>query len=356
MIRKNFSFDPIRQYRLEIMGIAILWICFFHSKIILPQAPSLWPLWFVKFSGYAGVDIFFMLSGFGLIHGWQRHQCTLRHYLSRRVNRLIPSFFLFLSIGFLVDRFIGKPVRLEHILYSYSMLGFWLDHSQEYWFVPAIFFLYCLFPFYIKVYLKQPEKFKFTAYGVAALIFLSITVIPTGFNHLLIFIIRVPIFLIGIHIGYCLLNNSMYLSRVIIPVNIFLCITGFWILFIVMRQCPPGLRITYGLYWYPLVIAVPSFLIIIAFMLEKINKINFIESLKEPFYKFLRYMGEYSLEIYLIHDFIFRHSRTFQGWFAIQPQSGINFLGIPEYFIYFLISLLFAKFLKKWAVIIRVRI
>lgn len=60
----------ISEYRDVLMGIAILWIILFHSTISAPDNLFLRAMWylFVSFGGGIGVNIFFILSGFGLFY------------------------------------------------------------------------------------------------------------------------------------------------------------------------------------------------------------------------------------------------------------------------------------------------
>ena len=59
----------ISKYRAEIMGLSIIWIMLFHSGIPVPDHIILKALWyvFVSFGGGFGVNIFLILSGFGLM-------------------------------------------------------------------------------------------------------------------------------------------------------------------------------------------------------------------------------------------------------------------------------------------------
>lgn len=52
------------------MGFAALWILFFHEWQILSTPGSLWHEieYFVKRIGFCGVDIFFLLSGMGMVY------------------------------------------------------------------------------------------------------------------------------------------------------------------------------------------------------------------------------------------------------------------------------------------------
>ena len=59
----------VSKYRAEIMGLSIIWIMLFHSEIPVPSSIFLKVLWyvFVSFGGGFGVNIFLILSGFGLM-------------------------------------------------------------------------------------------------------------------------------------------------------------------------------------------------------------------------------------------------------------------------------------------------
>lgn len=71
--QKIDNLSALSKYRSELMGIAIIWIVLFHSNISAPDNFFLRVLWylFVSFGGGIGVDIFFILSGFGLFYSVQ---------------------------------------------------------------------------------------------------------------------------------------------------------------------------------------------------------------------------------------------------------------------------------------------
>lgn len=73
MQQKIDNLSALSKYRSELMGIAIIWIVLFHSNISAPDNFFLRVLWylFVSFGGGIGVDIFFILSGFGLFYSVQ---------------------------------------------------------------------------------------------------------------------------------------------------------------------------------------------------------------------------------------------------------------------------------------------
>ncbi len=61
-------YAALSKYRGAIMGFAALWIFIFHEYTVLSPVGT--PLYgaakFIKGIGFAGVDIFFFLSGYGL--------------------------------------------------------------------------------------------------------------------------------------------------------------------------------------------------------------------------------------------------------------------------------------------------
>lgn len=50
------------------MGLAILWVMFFHSSIKIDN----FILNVLKIIGYGGVDIFLMISGLGLYYAYKK--------------------------------------------------------------------------------------------------------------------------------------------------------------------------------------------------------------------------------------------------------------------------------------------
>src|SRR3982751_6379859 len=80
------------RYRSDIDGlraVAVLAVIAFHA------APRLVP------GGFAGVDVFFVISGFLitgiLLDGAGRHRLTLRAFFARRARRILPALIVVLA-------------------------------------------------------------------------------------------------------------------------------------------------------------------------------------------------------------------------------------------------------------------
>ena len=89
-------------------GIAVLLVLFSHLAGRIPLSAATAPLWALHNAGWAGVDLFFVLSGFlvsGLI--FQEHLNTggfrIRRFFLRRGLKIYPAFYVFLLLtGLLV--------------------------------------------------------------------------------------------------------------------------------------------------------------------------------------------------------------------------------------------------------------
>ena len=112
------------------VGVAMVWIVFFHSAVMVSWVP----LNVFKDLGYAGVDICLFASGIGCYYSLEKDPDILR-FLKRRATRLAPVYYCFIipwliykvrsppvprlgdsrqSSGYPVLLFLGLPFQLVH--------------------------------------------------------------------------------------------------------------------------------------------------------------------------------------------------------------------------------------------------
>lgn len=113
------------EYRKDIQllrGIAVLLVVLYHLD-----------LGWIK-SGFLGVDIFFVISGF-LMNLLYDH-AHKKIFFIRRIKRLLPAYFATLLLTVVVATFITTPVEYNQVvkqalfgLFFSSNFGFWLQNS-----------------------------------------------------------------------------------------------------------------------------------------------------------------------------------------------------------------------------------
>jgi peptidoglycan/LPS O-acetylase OafA/YrhL len=134
----------ILKYRSALMGLAILWIVLFHSKIVFSNYLIFFRL--IQTTGYIGVDIFFLLSGIGLVFSYHKHP-YIKQFISKRLMRILPAFWITLSLIACINLIIGE---FDASTFVYKLLGldFILRSQYTTWFIPTIMFCYLIFPLY----------------------------------------------------------------------------------------------------------------------------------------------------------------------------------------------------------------
>ena len=100
-------------------GIAVLIVMFYHVGLLLPEMHH-----YVK-GGFLGVDVFFVLSGFLitsiLLKEYERSgSINLKNFYYRRFLRLIPAFWVFLLVLYLVGYLLLPGGRHDVIYENYN--------------------------------------------------------------------------------------------------------------------------------------------------------------------------------------------------------------------------------------------
>ena len=87
MINKAiWGYKDISTYRSELMGWAILWIMMLHFDF-----NQIKPLGFIAQYGYAGVEIFILVSGFGVFFSLEKDNSIIRFYKKRLLRFAVTS-------------------------------------------------------------------------------------------------------------------------------------------------------------------------------------------------------------------------------------------------------------------------
>ena len=266
-----------KEGRSYLMGIAILWIIFFHFYCWFNGTKPWW-LYFLS-EGQTGVDIFLFLSAYGLEASLSKNNWK-RFYLNR-AKRILPVYFLFLLTVFGIFQN-HIPFRSIIIQCIGQLTGFSLFQSEDFfstnfefdWFSPALIMLYLLYPFISNgLSHLSKQEIKWEIITLLLLVFISLydlRSIQLPIKHL---IYRLPIFMLGAIT--CIHIKNENINRLLILYAVFFICGAF------SNQ-----------HWFIMSSSIPIFLTTYA-MIEG----------RRPLFKAISELGHHSYEIYLAHIF-----------------------------------------------------
>lgn len=287
---KDQMVRTVSKYRDALMGVAILWVLLHHSGIYLPN-----PFFVLKRSGYGGVDIFMFLSGLGCVVSYSRNRNTLEFY-KRRLNRIYPHYIPILALFFILNVSAGGVLEnIRIILGNLTGFSFWSMNGIRFnWYILAIPFFYMVTPVLFEIMRKGPKN---------TIILIAISLVACFcFNEteVSIAVSRFPIYLIGMEIGFCLIDNERQLNTIkgkILGLLVSGCgIVGFACLISLFRFHD---QISVKLYnvFLPFALITPVIVLFCSTLFSYIDRTK----IGKWIVRGLSFTGKISLDIYLIH-------------------------------------------------------
>lgn len=298
--------------RSYLMGVAILLVIFHHMS--LPTTSPI--ITFIKINGGIGVDLFFILSGFGLVNSYGNNS-TKKFFLNRLI-RIIP-FYALIVVFF---NLLHGDFNIIVVLLQISTIGYWIGYEVE-WYVPVLLLLYLLFPIYYRLCVKCKWGSLFIIIGLYFLLYL----LPSESNFQVIR--SLPIFLLGVQCNTTLknieINNKYFISIIFILFSIGLC-------FAITHFC--HFRGVYGESFYeelkktgwlfkPYFLVTPALCYVLISIKDMFRKKRGISKLL----KYIEVIGLCSYELYLIHLQFFYIARL------LCNSYGLNKILIPGIFL-----------------------
>lgn len=277
------------------MGCAILWIMSYHSGISFPiHIPLLSDLAsYIRSTGFGAVDIFMLLSGFGLYQALS-HNSNFIHFYKKRLLRILPAYLPVLTVWlFLHLPEVPEKMRLPTIINNLTGAAFWFSKPPSFnWYMPAI----------IIFYLMAPILFKFMGKKWKEIFLLSLTVLADicflG-NYVIVAISRFTIFVLGMILGRYFMENRQIKWHTEMLTYLFGAF-GYIVMYY-LRETFPLLMWPYGLHWYPFIFIAPA----VTFLLCRLLSLMDTTSIGHKICEILGKVGQCTLEIYLIHIVLF---------------------------------------------------
>ena len=209
---------------LNLMRIPMaFWEVWFHSYISTVPEPMtynlgflianfrLWPSIFFNdtaFLGVIAVNIFILISGFGLTYSHYKKKPTSNYkYFKKRFLKIMPIYWIALSFAILWNVIVFKYTPsffsiFTHILGIHVFFPTTLfDINGALWFVGLLIPFYLSFPLMIKVYESKYGFWKLMAFGVLPKFLIGMYVFPYSSNPPRPWLEFLVDFVIGMHLA-----------------------------------------------------------------------------------------------------------------------------------------------------------
>lgn len=283
--------ERIFNYRNVWMGLAALWIIWFHSGILLPSEA----LNYIKSLGYGGVDIFLFASGVGCYYSLNKESDSI-HFLKRRFMRIMPTYWCVIVV-WLLYKTQTQGMPFTAVVGNLLCIQTFTGQGYEFeWYTGTICLFYVLAPLLAQI-VDRIRNWKQCAIVVLFLVLFSIPF--WGSLDLIIVITRIPVFFLGMYFAK-LGRQGGCLSGKMLLILITLMFIGIGLLLYFGTYFKDYLW-WWGLDWYPFILIVPGLCVTISYIMEKLGD-NLIKKGMETI---LGFIGKHSFEIYLVQLFIF---------------------------------------------------
>ncbi len=327
---------PVTQ---ELKGLGMLAIVFAHiSYMLVTDSSFLYPL---SIAAGVGVDLFLLMSGFGLTVGMMKKPMPAIEFYKRRMIKVFIPFWIVLAVLFTADAlFLGLHYSPAYMLQSFAGIfpraSAFEDVNSPFWYISWMLMFYALFPL-----LFMPKKPWLTAIILAVIANLFAIIDPFHLQVNWLHRLHTNAFSLGILLAWILHEPKDAKNNLALNLRWFrnksggigrycvIGLTGTLAAYMAfnnnagnwpqLAQMLKALHIDDGFFIGQMTSLITMCALIIAFSMKKLDN------------KFLHLFGVYSYETYLLHwplmsryDVFFQH---LPAWLAVIIWLA-TFLGI----------------------------
>ena len=312
-----FDLYELSNVRAYLMGLATLLVTFYHSQYLdlfsselLTKTRLLPVVTRIHKTGNSGVDLFVLLSGFGLFFAYSRllekEPAPLRSFYRRRFGKILPSILLVtvLTYGFLgADD--ARDWQGKVFLYAAYLPG---RGGGNFWYFSYLMGLYLIYPLVHRVIRGKhgtPGAAGLIALSVAAALSLRALAPSYYYGRADLMLTRFPAFVLGAWLG------KMSREHRKIPTAVPMAAVPGSVLLLVLVADSPDSFYDYRFYAYCfLVLGIALSHAWIFSMMKK----------RGVLYGAVAFLGSFSMEIYLIYETIYYHGRSL---FTVSEPTGL---------------------------------
>ena len=307
--------SDLSLFRNELKGLAILGVILCHMQ--LPIGEGL--LKKLLFHGYAGVDVFLLLSGYGLYVSLSRSD-DLGGYLRRRAARLLPAYWPVCLVWLctMIPAFDLSPVQiLQTVAGNVLMVGYLAGAPLNINWYPSCLLVTLLLAPAVYACLKNSRRPLGTLLWLLAAAF-GVGISYFGSTRMMV-MTRLPIFVLGM--GLAMEEQGRVknpLRGAARPAFLALCFAlGLGALLLVEEKKPELLEAG-GMYWYPFFLMIPPLCL-------GLGRLFRLGGEKNAAFAPLRTLGDASFEIFLFNVWIEVLLKKVWCW---QPCWGYLWMGL----------------------------
>lgn len=298
------GYSVLSKYRSELMGLAMLWILFYHTWGLQVGNGV---LALIKSTGFGGVDIFILLSAMGLVMSLRRREQRFAPFMMRRLERILPAYYV-VFLPYAALALLRGKLSAADLLWNASFLAYWVQADWIFnWYIPGLLLFYALTPACFRLLKNSRHRTLLTALGVLAALALCQLMMGSGIWLYLDVVYRIPVFFLGLLMGFYV-SEERTLGRRDAAVWCLaaLCGAGYYLL---SRSGGVG-PLHFPLCHLFLFTTVPLCLLA-GVLFERLP----LGGLRRP----LRWIGESSLEIYMLNVCFVWEAAFLQRYLCVGP-------------------------------------
>jgi len=207
----QMTLADVRRHRQVLYGFAALWIMLNHMTYSPPGA-AMEPVRLIKIFGVCGVEMFVLLSGFGL-HGSMERSPSVGAFYKKRFARVFAVAFLVGAVVFGLEE--GGALRYGAQL---TFLTYWLGLGN-FWYVPFILTMYLIYPAIHALQRKNPRAL-WLLLGLSLIPAAAVCLMDNGWADITRRgVCRIPVFLAGCMAAPCV-NRGDAVPRWAVPASL----------------------------------------------------------------------------------------------------------------------------------------
>lgn len=305
------NYSLLSKYRSELMGIAMLWVMLFHAWDLNMGHPLL--EWF-RAAGFGGVDIFILLSSMGLLMSLSKREQDYSSFMARRAGRILPAYYI-VMVPYTLFLILAQGKAWSALLWNSTLLYYWMRSSGAFnWYIAGAMTFYAITPFCFRTLRDSKHRLGLTGVAIFLSFALCRLLVREGYWYVMDVFYRVPVFFLGLLMGFFVLEGRKLTKADLLFWTFWLALGGGYLY--ASQQVDQSV--------FPLPLC-HLFLFTTVPMSLGLG-LTFDKLPLGWLRKFLRLVGENSLEIYLFNVSVFSQTELLRRFISFGPSNRLYYL------------------------------